>query len=63
MSETGRPPKYKCPPRTIAPTAPTQLLQSASAGADDVDEYPVSSPVESDCFGDSESEPDARFAT
>ena len=33
MSETGRPPKYKCPPRTIAPTAPTQLLQSASAGA------------------------------
>ena len=37
--------------------------RSASAGADDVDEYPVSSPVESDCFGDSESEPDARFAT
>ena len=37
--------------------------KSASAGADDVDEYPVSSPVESDCFGDSESEPDARFAT
>ena len=43
--------------------AATGLQVGERGRADDVDEYPVSSPVESDCFGDSESEPDARFAT